>query len=290
MYNFLALLSGLAISVMVSINGNLSQKFGVFWATVIVHAVGTGFAFLLCKIKKDSIPGKLFRPRWIYIGGAIGVLTVVFNNLAYGHISMTSIIALGLLGQTAASLVIDSFGLFGMEKCPFRKSVYIGLAFSAAGIAVMMDQTVTMAVYAVIFSFLSGITVVLSRTVNARLAQNIGEMQSSFVNHLVGLFVSVFAALLMMRIIPAGPPDLQGTRPWMYAGGMLGVTAVYLCNIIVPRLPAFRLTLLTFVAQVFTGIIIDLFVMNTYSKATFTGGVIVACGMALNLLVDKLRS
>lgn len=290
MYNFLALLSGLAISVMVSINGSLSQRLGVFWATVIVHAVGTVFALLLCKGKKAGIPGKVFLPLWIYAGGAVGVMTVVFNNFAYGHISMTSIIALGLLGQTAASLVIDSFGLFGMEKCPFRKSVFAGLAFSIIGIIIMLDHSVTTGVLAVVFSLFSGITVVLSRTINARLAQQIGEMQSSFVNHLAGLIVSVFTALLFAGITPAYTLDLSGTRPWMYMGGMLGVMAVYLCNIIVPALPAFRLTLLTFVAQVFTGIIIDLFFMNTYSKTTFTGGLIVAFAMALNLMMEKRQN
>lgn len=44
MYEMLALLTGLILSVMVSVNGNLSGSFGVFRASVIIHVVGILFA------------------------------------------------------------------------------------------------------------------------------------------------------------------------------------------------------------------------------------------------------
>ncbi len=46
------------------------------------------------------------------------MLTTAFSNYAYGKISITGIIALGLLGQAMASLVIDWLGLFGMTAYP----------------------------------------------------------------------------------------------------------------------------------------------------------------------------
>ena len=54
MYEMLALLTGLILSVMVSVNGNLSGSFGVFRASVIIHVVGILFAFLLCTVRREN--------------------------------------------------------------------------------------------------------------------------------------------------------------------------------------------------------------------------------------------
>lgn len=290
MYNILSLLTGLVVAVMIAINGRLTLQYGNFNATVIIHVVGAVFAFFFCRLTKKRILFKNRLPAWLYLGGAIGVLTTVFNNFAYGKISLTSIIALGLFGQTAASLFIDCLGLLGMKKHSFRKSSLVGLAFSLTGILVMLDDSVDTALYAVLFSFCAGITIVLSRTVNAKLSQHVGEMQSSFINHVVGLPIAVAAAVILEKsnfffIFQAPSPEL-----WIYLGGVLGVTAVCLCNITVPRIAAFRLTLLTFVGQVFMGIVIDMFTKSEYAGTTFIGGGLVAAGIALNMIYEQVLS
>ena len=109
MYNMLSLLTGVVIAVMVAVNGGLSQHYGIFIAAVIIHIVGVLFAFFLCVVLKRKISFKKL-PLWLYTGGAIGVLTTVFNNFAFGRISMTSIVALGLLGRLQPhwqSIVLD---------------------------------------------------------------------------------------------------------------------------------------------------------------------------------------
>lgn len=52
MYKLIALITGILISVMISINGVLAQQYGVFPATVIIHAVGVVFALLACAVKR----------------------------------------------------------------------------------------------------------------------------------------------------------------------------------------------------------------------------------------------
>ena len=71
-------------------------------------------------------------------------------------ISMTSIVALGLLGQTLTSLVIDNFGLMGMPKHPVRKGALAGLLLSFLGIFVMMDPSMGSAIFAVFVAFGGG--------------------------------------------------------------------------------------------------------------------------------------
>lgn len=286
MYDLLSLLTGFTLAFMISINGGLTQRYGAFPATVIIHVVGVVFALVLCLLQKKKGPGKKRLPGWIYLGGVIGVLTTVANNLSFGFISMTSIVALGLLGQTVTSLAIDCLGLFGMEKRPVTKGALAGLAFSAAGIFVMLDNSVTAAMLAVLFSFGAGISIVLSRTVNARLAREIGALQGSLVNHLAGLPVSVAAALVLAGAFPPAAPAVS-LPVWGYLGGALGVVVVMLYNLTVPKVPAFRLTLLTFLGQLFTGIVLDMLLGNRFSDASFLGGILIAAGVLANMLLEK---
>ncbi|MGL5435705.1 MAG: DMT family transporter [Lachnospiraceae bacterium] len=285
MYQLFSVLTGLILAVMISINGNLSEQYGVYTAAVIIHIVGVVFAFFLCTLRKEKYPFHTRIPVWVYSGGAIGVFTTISNNLAFGHISMTSIVALGLFGQLTTSLFIDCLGLFGMKKHPFRKASLAAFLFAIAGILVMLDSTVTTRLYAVLFSLGSGISVVLSRTVNARLSQKIGALQGSFINHLVGLPITVIIALLAAGSHAAATP-VMSIRPWIYLGGTLGVIVVLLCNITVPKVPAFRLTVLTFIGQIFTGIILDIITGNSHSDTSFTGGIIIALGIAANMALE----
>ncbi len=166
MYQLLTLLTGAVLAVMIMMNGGLAARYGIFVAAAIIHAVGSLFALTVCVLKKEKMSLWYHQPVWIYLGGAIGVLTTLFNNSAYGKISMTSIVALGLTGQLIMSILIDCLGLFGMERRSMGgKSVrgYLwGGLFVLAGILVMLDTTVISAVHAISLSFCAGIMVVLS--------------------------------------------------------------------------------------------------------------------------------
>lgn len=174
MYQLLTFLIGVVLAVMIMVNGRLSAQYGVFLAAAIVHAVGSVSALAACAFQKDKKALWRHRPAWIYLGGAVGVLTTLFNNFAYGKISTTSIVALGLFGQFLTSVLIDGLGLFGMEHRPIcGKSPHgrlVGCLFALAGILVMLDPTVTSSALAIGFSVCAGVTVVLSRTINARLS------------------------------------------------------------------------------------------------------------------------
>lgn len=278
MYNFLALLSGIVIAVMVQMNGSLTARFGVYHAALYIHIVGAAFGFfaLLCQKKRRFLPaGKV--PAWMYLGGVIGVVTTVGNNLAFTHLSLTSIIALGLSAQLFFSWLIDSFGWFGMPRQKDKGSSIPGILLVAAGIALMMDAPDTGGVWYVLFPLAAGATVVLSRTVNARLSEHTGALEGSLINHLAGLPVCLLLSLLISETALPGRFNL-----WMWLGGVLGVTTVALCNITVPRIPAYRLTLLSFCAQIFCGILLDLLSGSALNEREFTAGLLVAAGIAVS--------
>lgn len=290
MYETLTFLLGAVLAVMIMVNGGLSAQYGVFTAAAIIHAVGSLSAWIACAFQKDKKALWGHQPVWIYLGGAVGVLTTLFNNFAYEKISTTSIVALGLFGQFLTSAWIDGFGLFGMERRPIRgkspRGRLAGCLFALAGIFAMLDSTVASSVWAIGLSVCAGAAVVVSRTINARLARRVGPLRGSLINHLVGLPIT--AVLAAISIIGSGfvvRAD-DAFTPWIYCGGMLGVVTVLLNNITVPRVPAFRLTALSFVGQVLTGILLDVLMGNSRSDTTLAGGILVAIGIAIDIVTQ----
>lgn len=290
MYSALSALIGVVIALMVEINGHLSAWYGVLSAAVIIHIVGCVFAAgcLAVSARRLRLRGRGI-PGWMYLGGVIGYFTTFFNSFSFGTLSVTAIVALGLLGQMAASALIDALGLCGMPRVPFRPAALAGFFFSGLGVAVMLWGARGGTLYAVAASFGAGVTIVLSRTVNAGLSARIGSMEGSLVNHLTGLPVAAAALALFGRseaLFTSSAP--LSPQAWIYLGGTLGVTVVCLCNLTVPRVSALRFTLLSFVGQVLTGLLIDLASGRTGTPAMLTGALLVAAGVAANTLLEQL--
>lgn len=285
MDTILSLLTGVVIAVMILWNGQLTAGYGNYAAAVIIHVVGTTLSGVLCLAGRRKVFAKA--PFWAYLGGAIGVLSTLFNNYAFGHITMTSIVALGLLGQTITSVLLDRFGWLGAPKRRVDRSVAVALISAPVGIFLMLDGSVSQSILAVLLSLGAGVTVVLSRMVNARLASETSPLAGSFVNHLVGLPICVVLLLLLGQWTT---PAAGTIEPWMYCGGMLGVTTVLLFNITVPKVSAFRLTLLSFVGQVFTGVALDVALGQTASAASFRGGLVIAAGLLVSQLLGARKS
>jgi transporter family-2 protein len=134
---FLATLVGVLLSFMVLTNGTLAGYLGNYPGTVVNHAIGLSIVLIILffkKIKVKTLPGA---PLYIYLGGGVGVFTVLFTNLAFNNLGMSRTLALGLLGQSIASIIIDHFGLLGMPKLKFNIKKSIGLSFVGLGIFLM---------------------------------------------------------------------------------------------------------------------------------------------------------
>ncbi|HWS29371.1 MAG TPA: DMT family transporter [Clostridia bacterium] len=136
---FFSLLSGALIAAMILVNGELGASLGNYHATVFVHVSGLLAISLVLLFRREGLRGTLHAaPFSSYLGGFIGVLAVVGNNMSFAALGVSATLALGLLGQTAAALFIDSFGWLGARKIPFDRRRLVGAALIAAGAAAMM--------------------------------------------------------------------------------------------------------------------------------------------------------
>jgi transporter family-2 protein len=287
MYHFLSVLGGVFVAVMIAINGELTSYYGLYSATVVIHLVGLIFITMLLALRrKRFLPAKKL-PFHLYLGGAVGVATVVFTNMAYSKISVSAILAIGLLGQCLTSLVFDQYGFLNMPKHTFVKTKLIGIALVVLGIVSMTMDSKMDAFIPIIVSLLSGVSIVVSRTINASLAQQTSVLTSTFFNHGVGLAVSAPILFIAGRSEPMLVQFSLSSEVWIYLGGIMGVGLVTLMNAAVCKISSFYMTLLMFAGQVFAGIVVDIMLSGVFSLNNLIGGVLVAVGLAQNLIVDR---
>jgi transporter family-2 protein len=287
MYYFLSAFAAVLISVMVAVNGRLSVVWGLPAAVLIIHAVGLLFTTAAAAVKKEKLFSVRGIPAVIFSGGVVGYFTVLFNNMATGKISVAAILALSLLGQSVVSLVIDQFGLFGMTVRRFRPANLAGLAMVSAGIAFLLAGSAAAAVVPVVVSLLSGLTVVVSRSLNAQLAERTSVLVSTWYNYVTGIAVSA-AALAAAAIsgrtgVPAALPAVPS---WLYLGGAVGAAVVLISNLCVRRMSSLAMTLVMFAGQVFGGVAIDAVILGECSWRSLAGGAFAFLGLILNSLSD----
>lgn len=132
---------------------------------------------------------------------------------------------------------------------------------------------------AIICAISSGLTIVLSRTVNGYLSQKIGPYQSTFFNYLTGLITSFI--ILCFN----GLPYLKSTEflnnPAMILGGFIGIFNVLILNIISPKITPVNLTLITFIAQMISSIVLDYCLFNIFTMKKLIGCLIVTLGLTM---------
>ena len=137
MYKLYSGLIGVLISVMIAFNGILSNNIGNYPSVIVIHIIGLiGISFILIINKVKLNFGKNI-PIYLYSAGAIGVFTVLFNNLSFNTLGVSLTLALGLLGQSVASVVIDHYGLLGMKVIKFKKEKMLGFIIISLGIMTM---------------------------------------------------------------------------------------------------------------------------------------------------------
>lgn len=141
-----------------------------------------------------------------------------------------------------------------------------------------------------IISIMAGVTVVIGRIINSRLAEKIGTIPGTLINYLVGLCFSLIFLLVSSESLTITTITSTGIPVWAYFGGAVGVAVVLLCNYITPRISTFYSTLLMFVGQLFVGILLDYIILKDLSIGKLIGGILVLAGLIYNLRVDKKRS
>ena len=136
-----ALVAGVAMAIQGSINTKLGQTIGNWEAILVVHVAGLVtvlFILFALGMGKGDL-GRLQQVPWyLLLGGVIGVLIVwgVVSSIPRLGVAVatTSII----VGQTLTAVIIDHFGLFGLNPAPFTWLKGLGLVLLAIGARLLL--------------------------------------------------------------------------------------------------------------------------------------------------------
>lgn len=289
MYTLFSFLAGALGAVTVMQSGQLAAFYGNYSSSLITHVVGLLAIALTVAAQRKHLPVKEHAAPWMFLGGAVGVGTVMLNNMAFGGVGVTAIVGLSLLGQSVTSLFVDQFGLLGAARSPFFKGKLLGLAAVFAGALAMVLPLSGANLAAVLMALCTGVTIVVARTMNARLAERRGALRSTLMNYVTGLALSAVILLLLGREEPMLRAPRLSANWFMYFSGALGVVVTILLNKTVSKVPALALTLLQFTGQIFASLMLDAFLLGRFSVQSAVGGALVAAGLCFNTWLEHRR-
>ncbi len=285
-YHLFALFTGVLISVMITANGGLTSALGLYSSTVVIHLVGMSIVIVAAIIKKVN-PFKGRHAWYLYLGGVMGVIATAGNSYAFAPLGVSALLALGLLGQSTMGLIIDQFGLFGMPVHKLKKERVISFVIMLIGAVFMIRHFDALAMF---LSFSVGAALVLQRTFNGALAQKTSLLYSTFYTYAVGIVCSVILLPFFAANEPLFTTFNFNTNWFYYMGGAIGTITVLTSIVCVSKVPSYLLSILFFVGQVFSGLIIDAILIGEFSTINLVGGIIVTVGLCTDVLLTKKRA
>lgn len=131
MYYLLALLSGIVITMQLTINSELSKKIGLINATFINFLIAFIILFLPFIFQNNIESYATFTklPFHLYLGGALAITVTLASNYLIPKIPLIYSTIFVFLGQMAASLLVDY-----MSGYNFSFNKIIGISLISFGI------------------------------------------------------------------------------------------------------------------------------------------------------------
>lgn len=126
---------GVAVAVQPSINARLAEKTGYLQAATISFAVGTLVLLLISlSVQQGSFKRTLEADWWQLSGGLFGAFFVTMTIVGVPRIGTTAVLALTIVSQLVAGLVMDHYGVFGMRGIPIDFKRLLGVILLLAGV------------------------------------------------------------------------------------------------------------------------------------------------------------
>jgi transporter family-2 protein len=134
----IAVVAGVAAALQGAANAGLSSRIGL-GAALVVNTSIVLLGALVFHVAEGP-HGRFFpsgAPWSLYVGGVCGFVVVLSLAFVFPRIGAAFAIALVVLGQGAAALAIDHFGLFGMPTEPVTLARVAGLLLVGGGVALV---------------------------------------------------------------------------------------------------------------------------------------------------------
>jgi transporter family-2 protein len=135
----LVILNGSLLSIAVAANALLIKSVGKFSAILILNLIGfvlIGFYFYV--LKKNQLTNLDGIPKYLFLSGALGIISTMLSSLAALNIGTTLAVAAMLSTRIVTAGVVDNYGFFERERRKFLPKRLISFALMFIGILIMV--------------------------------------------------------------------------------------------------------------------------------------------------------
>ena len=138
-----AFIAGLGGAVQIATQGRLGDRIGSLEALTCAALVGGAATVIMLLLARRSLGGLrhgFTGPKWMLLGGLMGVVIVLAITVAGPKIGIVATTAFLIVGQFTLATLIDRFGWFGIQAVPLQWTRVVGLALLAAGAALTLKR------------------------------------------------------------------------------------------------------------------------------------------------------
>ncbi|MTE23426.1 DMT family transporter [Microbacterium sp. ZXX196] len=261
-----------AVGALTALQARLNGELGAVLADGFLAAAisfGSGLAVLvvlglalpsgragLKRIVAERRAGRL--DWWLLCGGAAGAFSVATQGLTVGAIGV-ALFSVGMIaGQTVGGLVLDRTGYSPAGVTPVTPGRLVGAALVVAAVVVSLGGAVgSVPAWMLALPFLVGVGVSWQTATNGRLRQRAGSaLAATAVNFAGG--TALLAVVAGFSVAVRGWPEQFPTAPAVYAGGVLGVTYIFISAALTPRTGVLVMTLGSVVGMLASSVVFDL--------------------------------
>ena len=139
----LAFAAGLGGAIQIAVQGRLGERVGSLEALTTAAVIGAVFAVAVLLVVRRSFAGvgeAIGGPKWLLLGGIMGVFIVFSVTVAGPRIGIVATTAFLIAAQFGFAAAIDRYGWFGVERVATTWPRVVGIALLLAGAALTLRR------------------------------------------------------------------------------------------------------------------------------------------------------
>jgi transporter family-2 protein len=139
----LVVAGGFAGAVQAAVMGKFGERVGTLEAFAFATLLTAAIAAALLVVGRRSVAGyseAARQPVWLWSAAACGALIVVGITFAAPRIGTTATIGIVTAGNLAMAVVVDRFGLFGLDRIGVTWQRIAGVALLGVGAALTLRK------------------------------------------------------------------------------------------------------------------------------------------------------
>jgi transporter family-2 protein len=260
-----ALGAGVLGAIQPRINAELSERVGSAVLASLVN-FGAAFAVVLVVVGLRPTTRRTLSnlpswpvPRWTLTAGLGGAVVVIAGAVAVETIGVAIFSVAFFAGQITFGLLADHLGVGpgGAQPVIAARMQAAVIAVAAVVVSQLGRPVGEFAPVLVTFVVAAGAASAFQSAFNARIARGVGD---AFAATAVNVVVGLAALGATVGVLAAGgqfDAPQWPTQPWLYTGGVLGVTIVLSLAIATAGLGVLRATLAMLASQLTAAFVVD---------------------------------